>query len=71
MCVVMVTVNCSDPGAPDNGCRLGDNFFYTNNVTFVCDNCYYQSSGPVGGVRTCLISGEWSDDQPTCTSKLP
>ena len=58
MCVVMVTVNCGDPGIPDNGSRLGDNFFYTNNVTFVCDDGYYQSYGPVGGVRTCLIRGE-------------
>ena len=55
MCVVMVTVNWADPGVPDNGRRLGDNLFYTNNVMFVCDNGYYQSSGPVGGVRTCLI----------------
>ena len=71
MCVVMVTVNCGDPGVPNNGRRFGDNFFYTNNVTFVCDDGYYQSAGPVGGVRTCLISGEWSDEQPVCTSKLP
>ncbi len=68
--MVLITVNCGDPGTPTNGRRLGDNFLFTSNVTFVCDEGYYQSSGPVGGVRRCLISGEWSDQQPVCSRKL-
>jgi hypothetical protein len=60
-------VSCGDPGVPENSVRTGDSFLYQDRVTFVCDDGYYQSSGAVGGVRECLISGEWSETQPVCS----
>ena len=61
------TVSCGDPGIPANSMRSGDSFLYDDEVVFTCNNGYYQSSGPVGGVRRCLDTGLWSDSQPVCT----
>lgn len=63
-------VSCGDPGVPANGRRLGDSFLYRDVVMFVCDDGYYQSSGPENGTRECLITGQWSDIQPVCSGKL-
>jgi len=59
-------VNCGDPGTPANAQREGDRFLYGDQVMFTCDDGYYQSSGPEGGVRTCMETGLWSGTQPTC-----
>ena len=63
-------VNCGDPGVPANARRFVEQFLYTDTVMFVCEDGYYYSSGPAGGVRECLVTGEWSDAQPVCSSKL-
>lgn len=60
-------MNCGDPGVPANAKRKGDSFLFNDTVAFTCDNGYYQSSGPMDGVRTCLETGLWSDSQPKCT----
>lgn len=59
-------MNCGDPGMPENAMRIGEKFLYQDNVTFICNDGYYQSSGPEGGVRYCLDTGLWSDTQPQC-----
>lgn len=64
------TVNCGDPGEVENAVRTGNDFLYGDEVTYVCNDGYYQSSGPVGGVRTCLETGLWSDEQPQCTGTV-
>ena len=64
------TVNCGDPGVPDNAVRDGNSFLYNDVVIFTCNNGYYQSSGPVGGVRRCLETGLWSEEQPICSRTL-
>ena len=61
------TVNCGDPGDVANAVRIGNDFLYGDEVTYICNDGYYQSSGPVGGVRTCLETGLWSDEQPECS----
>ncbi len=61
------SVNCGDPGTPSNAQREGDSFLYQASVVFTCNHGYYQSSGPEGGVRTCLETGLWSDTQPQCS----
>lgn len=63
-------VNCGDPGTPANAQREGNSFLYTEQLVFSCDNGYYQSSGPEGGVRTCRDTGLWSGTQPNCTCEL-
>ena len=35
------TGNCKDPGQPQNGGRLGDNFGYGSTVTFWCQSPSY------------------------------
>lgn len=75
MCVNTVSVslsavNCTDPGIPDNAQRVGNSFLYQDEVVFTCNNGYYQSSGPEGGVRTCLETGLWSDEQPQCSREF-
>lgn len=62
-----VPVSCGDPGIPDNAVRQGDSFLYQDEVTFTCNDGYFQSSGPEGGVRMCLDTGLWSDTQPECS----
>ena len=63
-------VNCTDPGIPDNAQRMGSDFLYQDEVVFTCNHGYYQSSGPEGGVRTCLETGLWSDVQPECSCEF-
>ncbi len=64
---ILPTVDCGDPGVPDNAVQSGDNFLYNSTVTVTCNHGYYQSSGAVGGIRRCLETGLWSDSQPVCT----
>ncbi len=64
---ICTIVSCGDPGTSANARRTGDSFLYRDQVTFLCNQGYYQSSGPVGGVRECLITGEWSGEQPICS----
>ena len=55
---------------PAHASRTGDRFLYQDRVVFVCDDGYYQSSGPDNGVRECLVTGEWSDTQPVCSREF-
>lgn len=64
---VLLVVSCGDPGTPANARRIGSSFLYRDEVRFECEDGYYQSSGAVGGVRECLITGEWSNTQPVCS----
>ena len=58
-------VNCGDPGIPDNGTRIGDNFYYNSTVTYSCNNGYNLTGT---AALTCLSSGTWSALIPTCPS---
>ena len=60
-------MNCGDPGVVDNAVRIGDDFLYRDNVTYICNDGYFQSSGAEGGLRTCLETGLWSGQQPQCS----
>ena len=58
------TQNCTDPGIPANGVRIGNDFSYNSSVSF---SCYpgYQLSG--SGVITCDTEGNWnSTNLPSC-----
>ena len=62
-------MDCGDPGVVENAVRVGSSFLYSDQVTYTCIDGYFQSSGAVGGVRTCQDTGLWSDTQPECTCK--
>ena len=56
--------DCTDPGIPANGVRIGNDFSYNSSVSF---SCYpgYQLNG--SGVITCGTEGKWnSTNLPSC-----
>ena len=54
---------CGDPGTPENGRRIGDDFSVGSVVFFKCFDDY----DLVGSAyRECLSTGVWSGTQPTC-----
>ena len=57
------TGKCKDPGQPQNGGRIGDNFGYGSNVTFWCQSPSYVL---VGASRITCKEGKWSDKTPSC-----
>ena len=66
-----IVLNCTDPGVPDNGGRLGNDFTNGSVVSFTCNNGYtLQGTGSV----TCY-RGNWSGPVPQCievsSSSLP
>eukprot|EP00731_Ephydatia_muelleri_P000539 Em0001g539a len=65
--ICQIQVDCGDPGTPLYSMRVGSTFLYQSSVTYTCNNGYYQSSGPAGGVRTCQNTGLWSGTAPVCT----
>ena len=60
-----IIVECSDPGSPMNGTRLGkvDSFPFQTEVSFACNNGY-QLQGNDSIV--CTSHGLWSDTLPSC-----
>ena len=64
---LFVVISCGDPGIPANGTRTGSTFTFDSTVNYTCDNGF-QLIGDIR--RNCLSSGNWSDDLPTCQSKL-
>ena len=54
---------CSDPGVPDNGLRVGDDFSVGAAVFYRCFDDY----DLVGAkFRVCQNDSQWSDSLPTC-----
>ena len=58
---------CPNPGQPDNGNTIGDDFSVGATVNHTC-NVGYVLDGE--SERECLPSGNWSDPLPTCNGKL-
>ena len=53
---------CGDPGVPEHGRRLGDDFRHMSIVQFVCDGGFV-----LEGSRTAMCdAGQWSTDTPRC-----
>ena len=54
---------CGDPGVPDNGLRIGDDFRVGAIVYYRCFDDY----DLVGSkFRVCQEDGQWSNSLPTC-----
>ena len=57
-----IVLNCTDPGVPDNGGRLGSDFTNGSVVSFTCNNGYtLQGTGSVMCYR-----GSWTAPVPQC-----
>ena len=63
ICILFATVNCSNPGVPDNGQAHGEIYNYTSIVTFSCDIGYILSDNY--GIE-CQSNGQWNASNPTC-----
>lgn len=65
--IVVLVVDCGDPGAPRSGVREVSSTVFHSAVQYSCNHGY----NLVGDkVRFCLASGEWSGSLPTCKREL-
>ena len=56
-------INCSDPGVPLNGHRIGENFTFSSSVMYMCSTGY----NLIGhSALTCKGNGSWDGPVPTC-----
>lgn len=54
---------CIDPGVPENGRRIGNDFLVGSSVSYECD-AGYVLSGSI--TLNCLSSATWDNPRPTC-----
>lgn len=54
---------CSDPGEPNNGKRIGDDFSVNARVFYQCNDGFILVGS---NVRECLSSGKFSGTEPIC-----
>ena len=57
---------CQDPGRPQNGWALGNNYEHGSVVRFVCKNQTYDL---IGASNITCKDGKWSDPTPSCEGK--
>ena len=57
---------CQDPGRPQNGWALGNNYDHGGIVRFVCKNQTYDR---IGASNITCKDGKWSDPTPSCEGK--
>ncbi|XP_070570713.1 seizure protein 6 homolog isoform X2 [Ptychodera flava] len=60
VCAIVV---CGDPGQPDNGVRIGDEFSYGDTVAYQCNEGYTLNGTDA---ITCQSTGTWDGEAPTC-----
>ena len=56
-------IDCGDPGTPEDGVKLGDDFRIGATVYYECDGGF-ELVGPAS--RVCQPDGLWSGFLPTC-----
>ncbi len=64
----MFSALCGDPGTPANTFREGYEFEVNQTIFYVCAEGFVLSKGNLS--RMCQDSGNWTGEQPVCTSKL-
>ncbi|KAF5899105.1 CUB and sushi domain-containing protein 3 isoform X2, partial [Clarias magur] len=68
--VKQVSNDCSDPGEPENGRRMGDDFSIGAMVGFTCDGDHVlQGSKSITCQRVAEVLAAWSDHPPVCKVK--
>ena len=60
------TVDCGDPGTPDNGLRDLSSTTTGSTVQYSCQGGYMLQGN---SSRTCEANGVWSGEVPTCVGK--
>ena len=63
--LLILVINCGDPGIPANGLRLGSDFRYNKAVTYQCIPGYVMESRRVS-VLTCTKDRTWNGTKPVC-----
>ena len=64
-CLCLV-IDCSDPGTPSNGSRIGSVFTFGGSVRYRCNQGYKLSGN---AIRTCGTSRKWSGHKAVCTGR--
>ena len=59
--------DCGDPGTPENGNTIGNNFTFGSMINHTCNEGYI-INGP--SQRECLANQSWSGILPDCDSKF-
>ena len=57
---------CGDPGTPENGRRLGNDFAVGSEVVYVCNSDFSLDGSRI---RICQANFTWTGVLPTCQSK--
>lgn len=65
LCLLILVINCGDPGIPANGLRLGNDFRYNKTVTYQCVPGYMMESHRVT-VLSCTKDRTWNGTKPVC-----
>lgn len=58
---------CRDPGVPENGIRIGDDFGDSQMVAYRCK----ENFNLVGSPTSFCIAGHWNTTKPTCKASCP
>ncbi|GAA6110696.1 CUB and sushi domain-containing protein 3 isoform X3 [Tachysurus ichikawai] len=59
--------SCPDPGEPENGKRIGNDFSIGATAQFTCDEDYVlQGSKSITCQRVAEVFAAWSDHRPVC-----
>lgn len=65
MFLLLIGIQCPDPGTPANGRRIMNDFIAGSRVYFVCDDGFQTQENVI--IR-CLEDGTWTTPAPTCTA---
>ena len=61
--LISTVVTCPSLSPPSNGQVQLQSLQYQSDASYTCNEGYFQEGEPV---RTCLASGLWSGEEPSC-----
>ena len=65
---VFTLVTCLAPEIPDNGFYVADSYLFNSTVDYACNRSFFMSNGSAS--RTCLNSGDYDGQEPTCSGRF-
>ena len=65
-CSILSSAFCSDPGEPENGVRIGDDFADGQMVAYRCN----ENFSLVGASASFCVAGQWNSTKPSCKGTM-